>query len=252
MKTFIPFIVTLMAFSLVAEENAQPTSVQMPAKMPIELAVDIDKVSETLGHLLMRQLENPVIAFNIEKIIEGMKEERVGKAAPLTESEYESQVLLIQEKIFQVTAENNLNEANAFLQKNEKAEGVISFTPKLQYKIEAAGEGDIVTAEAKPLIHYTGKLLNGTVFATSRDSGTPIALSLKETIEGFKAIVGMKKGEVRTLYVHPELAYKATSVAQLPPNSLLIFEVEVVDIGTAEAQSITEAQSADGNNSMQP
>jgi peptidylprolyl isomerase len=225
-------------FSLKAEEVSVPQDetknevvlndeeIDVPEKE--EVVVNIDKVSETLGHLLMKQLNNPVFNFNMNKIFKGMKQSIAGKEPPLSEEQYGEQMMAIQEKIFQKSAEKNLNEAVAFLEKNVKSEGVISLNAQLQYKVlEKGEEGKEVLSTDTPLIHYTGKLMDGTVFGSSKD-GNPIPLPLKETIIGFnKGIVGMKKGEKRVLYVHPELAYGMTS--QLPPNSLLIFEVEVVE-----------------------
>lgn len=189
--------------------------------------INIDQISETLGHMIVRHLQNPGFEFNIEKIILGIQDEKIGKPSPLTEEEYEQMIALIQENLFLQTAEKNLTEASAFLEKNALEEGVISLDPKLQYKIAEAGTGSEVTTESTPLIHYTGRLLNGTVFASSKESDSPIALPIKQTIPGFnKGLVGMKEGEKRTLFIHPEMAYGVAG--HLPPNSLLIFEVEVI------------------------
>lgn len=237
MKKLIPiFLLTLFCFSLRADEIEQTSVVKE------EATVEIDKVSETLGFLLIKQLNNPVFAFNIEKIIEGMRGAQSGQTAPLTEAQYEEQILVIQEKIFHKNAEKNLSEAVAFLEKNGQEEGVISVSPQLQYKVSQRGGGEQeVVVDGAPLIHYSGKLLDGTVFASSTESGTPITLPIKEAIVGFsKGLIGMKKGEKRTLYIHPELAYGVAS--HLPPNSLLIFDVEVV-----ETTSATAAVEVEGN-----
>lgn len=205
-----------------------------------EVVIDMDKVSETLGHLLIKQLNNPAFSFNIEKIVEGMKAASSGKASPLSEAEYEEQILAIQEKIFLKTSEKNLNEAVSFLEKNQKEPGIVVLSDKLQYKILQEGaENTGITNDMKPLVHYTGKLMDGTVFATSVESKNPITLSLKETIAGFSSgLIGMKKGEKRVLYIHPELAYGMAS--HLPPNSLLVFEVEVLETNVALEPESTE------------
>lgn len=225
----------VVAFLLVLSIQLRAEEVEKEASKK-EVEINMDKVSETLGHLLIKQLSNPAISFNIDKIVDGMKAATTGKAAPLTEAEYEEQILAIQEKIFQKTSEKNLDDAMSFLEKNQKADGVITLSDKLQYKVLEQGADDSVqiTNEMKPMIHYTGKLMDGTVFASSIDSKNPITLSLKETIAGFsKGLLGMKKGEKRILYIHPELAYGMAS--HLPPNSLLVFEVEVIETNVATA-----------------
>ncbi len=230
------------------EAKAEKTDAKVEAKVDVKSApvVDVDKVSETLGHLIVRHLDNPGFKFNIEKIVQGIKDEREGKAAPMSEEEYETMIGQIQESIFNQMAEKNLESANAFLEKNAKEEGIVSVNPKLQYRVLQAGEGAAVEKEGSPLVHYTGKLLDGTTFSSSKESGKPITLPIKQTIAGFsEGLVGMKKGEKRVLYIHPELAYGVSG--HLPPNSLLIFEVEIVEteakVATAEEAKPAEAVS---------
>lgn len=198
-------------------------------------ATEVDKVSQMLGHMIVRHLNaGGVFKFNVERVIAGMQAEHEGKAAPMNEEEYEKSVSRIQESAFLELTEKNLSLATAFLEKNATEEGIVALNPKLQYKITQAGDGDVVTADATPLVHYTGKLLDGTVFSSSEQSGAPIAIPIKQTIPGFsEGLVGMKKGEKRTLFVHPELAYGVAG--HLPPNSLLIFEVEMMEVNTPQA-----------------
>lgn len=200
---------------------------------------DVEKISETLGHLIVRHLQNPGFTFRLEKIIQGIQDEAAGKPSPLSEEEYEQTIAMIQESLFLKEAEKNLSEATQFLEKNAHETGVISVDDKLQYKVAACGSGEIVNADSVPLIHYTGKLLNGSVFASSREGESPISLPIKQTIPGFsKGLVGMKEGEKRILYIHPELAYGVAG--HLPPNSLLIFEVEIIKSHVAQAEEAAQ------------
>ena len=78
-------------------------------------------------------------------------------------------------------------------------------------------------------MQYKASYLNGQIFGTS--NGDEL-LSLDEAIPGFsKGIIGMQEGEIRTLYIHPDLGYGKQG--QLNPNSLLIFEVKVVKVDAA-------------------
>ncbi len=186
--------------------------------------VNDDQLSETLGHLLVKHLVQPGFKCNFDKVIQGIKDARKGKAAPMSEEDYEQTILSIQETIFHQTAEKNLAQADAFLEKNGNDEGIHVIDPKLQFRITQAGEGTEVSADSIPLIHYKGSLSDGTVFANSDE---PLPLPINQSIPGFaRGLVGMKEGEKRTLFIHPELAYGISG--NLPPNSLLIFEVEIV------------------------
>lgn len=209
----------------VAEETPQPE-------------VDTAKLSETLGHLLVRQLDTPEFSFDYEKVVKGIQDELAGKPSPLDEEEFQMQMAAVQEKVFQEMADKNLTAAESFLKENEQKKGVISVDPQLQYKVLAKGKGKKVTADATPLVHYTGKLLDGTTFASSYETEQPISLPMSQSIPGFsKGLVGMKEGEKRILYIHPELAYGVSG--HLPPNSLLIFEVEIVNAGDADLPTDT-------------
>lgn len=199
--------------------------------------IDREKISEALGHLIVRQLKNPGFEFNLDKIVQGMQDERSGKPSPMSEEEYEQTIYTIQENLFLQTAEKNLAQAVAFLHINSETPGVTKLDEKLQYKITQSGVGEEVGPESIPLIHYKGSLIDGTVFANSQERNEPLSLPMQQTISGFsKGLIGMKEGEKRTLYIHPELAHGISG--QLPPNSLLIFEVEVVKANSLNTQDI--------------
>jgi peptidylprolyl isomerase len=186
--------------------------------------INHDQLSETLGHLLVRHLAQPGFECNFDKVIQGIKDARAGKAPPMSEEEYEQVIYALQETAFLQTAENNLAQADAFLKENKGHDGVKEVDPKLQFRVSKEGEGIEVGPDSIPLINYKGTLVDGTVFALSEN---PLPLPIKQSIPGFaKGIVGMKEGEKRVLYIHPELAYGISG--NLPPNSLLIFEVEVL------------------------
>ncbi len=186
--------------------------------------IDHDQLSETLGHLLVRHLVQPGFECNFDKVVQGIADAREGKPSPLSEEAYEQAICSIQENLFMQAAEKNLAEADAFLEKNRTESGVKEVDSQLQFRVAQTGEGEEVNLDSIPLIHYKGTLIDGTVFAQSDD---PLPLPIKQSIPGFaRGLVGMKEGEKRTLYIHPELAYGISG--NLPPNSLLIFEVEIV------------------------
>src|SRR5262249_37567593 len=101
---------------------------------------------------------------------------------------------------------------------------------ELYYELLREGEGEQQVAEdATPLIHYSVTTFEGILVASTFKESRPVRLPLKEVIIGFRhGIVGMRKGERRKLYVHPDLAYRRGGC--VPPNSVLIFEVELTEL----------------------
>jgi peptidylprolyl isomerase len=188
-------------------------------------AVDIGKVSEAFGHLVGKNLQHMGVKFDIAQIIKGLKDATDGKESPMTEMECIQALTAVQEKAFKEQATDNLKKAETFLQDNAKAKGVKSLeNGKIQYRIEKEGNGTALEAHYSPLIRLTGKFLDGSVFNASKEEER---VYLEELIPGLRTgLVGMKEGEKRVVYVHPELAYGTSGF--LPPNSLLTFEVELV------------------------
>jgi peptidylprolyl isomerase len=186
---------------------------------------DVATISEAMGHLIGKNLEHLGLKFDLNLLLKGIKDEKKGKPSPLTNEECIQALTKIQEQIFYEDSIKNLRLAEDFLKKNALSENVFVLEKgKLQYRIEKNGNGAEVQAYHSPLIRYTGTYLNGEVFGERRDEEL---ISLDETIPGFsKGIIGMKEGEIRTIFIHPDLAYG--TFGTLSPNSLLTFEIELL------------------------
>lgn len=103
----------------------------------------------------------------------------------------------------------------------------------LKYVVVQEGSGDQTPAKgATVTAHYTGKLLNGTKFDSSYDRNEPIKFPVGNgrVIKGWdEAFLSMKKGEKRILIIPPELGYGTSGRGPIPPNSVMVFDVELVD-----------------------
>lgn len=103
----------------------------------------------------------------------------------------------------------------------------------LQYRDDQVGTGAEAKAGQHVMVHYTGTLQNGTKFDSSRDRGDPFhfALGTGSVIRGWdEGVAGMKVGGRRTLVIPPELGYGARAIGPIPPNSTLVFDVELLDV----------------------
>ncbi len=202
---------------------------------------DLQKISETMGHYVIINLNNQNLSLDIDSFIKGIHDAKAGEQPPLTEEKFNKLLTTYRKKTLELKSSENLKIAEDFLEDNEKdSEVVVLEEGKLQYKILKDGEGEAVLEDSTPSIYYEGKFINGQIFdSTEKRGNEPIPLSLKTTIPGFKmGVVGMKKGEKRRLFIHPELGYGDRG--RLPPNSMLIFDVEIVGTGTEKPEETTK------------
>ena len=112
----------------------------------------------------------------------------------------------------------------------KKYPGLAATPSGLQYKILKQGSGASPKDGASVTVHYTGWLLDGTKFDSSKDGGSPAIFRIGEVIEGWnEALQSMKKGEVRLLVMPPELGYGERGYpGVIPGNAFLVFEVELL------------------------
>jgi peptidylprolyl isomerase len=123
--------------------------------------------------------------------------------------------------------------ASAQGQSGSSGEKVITTDSGLKYIDQKEGSGEAAKAGDKVHVHYTGWLKDGTKFDSSHDRGEPIAFQLGagRVIKGWdEGIAGLKVGGKRKLMIPAKLAYGNRRVGPIPPNSELIFDVELVKI----------------------
>ncbi|MGB0322146.1 MAG: FKBP-type peptidyl-prolyl cis-trans isomerase [Pseudohongiellaceae bacterium] len=126
---------------------------------------------------------------------------------------------------------DNLAASEAFLAENGQQDGVVTLPSGLQYQVLASGDGESPTTDSV-LAHYHGTLTDGTVFDSSVDRGEPATFGVSQVIAGWtEALQLMKVGDKWRLFIPPGLAYgEASPTPAIPPNSALIFDVELLEI----------------------
>lgn len=147
-----------------------------------------------------------------------------------------------------LAAEANKAAGEAFLAKNKTAEGVVTTESGLQYKVITEGKADgAVPADGHIVkVHYTGTLLDGTKFDSSIDRGEPLEFPINAVIPGWTEMLKlMKVGEKVTAWIPSDIAYGPHGRGpQIPGNSTLVFEMELIDTHAAEEPKIEAAAPA--------
>lgn len=129
-------------------------------------------------------------------------------------------------------AEVNISAGNAFLEENKKVEGVVETESGLQYLVLHRGEGEQKpSASSKVKVHYHGTLIDGTVFDSSVDRGQPLSFGLNQVIKGWtEGVQLMNVGDKFRFFIPSKLGYGNRAAGKITPGSLLIFEVELLEI----------------------
>lgn len=158
---------------------------------------------------------------------EGVKPEMEPAEAQKLINEYLTE---LQEKVSKAAREAG----EKFLADNKQDKRVKETASGLQYIVEKEGEGKQPTATSEVTVHYTGRLLDGTVFDSSVNRGEPATFPLNQVIPGWtEGVQLMKEGAKYRFFIPSDLAYGASGIPNaIPPHSTLIFDVELIKVNS--------------------
>ncbi|MEZ5524217.1 MAG: FKBP-type peptidyl-prolyl cis-trans isomerase [Pseudomonadales bacterium] len=229
----------VLSSALVLTGCSDPQKAEQQTNL-IALDSDYKKLSYGLGLNIGSGIaQQGVPELDVDALLAGIRESVAGEEPRITQSELSEAVARIQQaetEKMQQLAEANLAEGQAFLAENGQREGVVTTESGLQYEILTEGEGASPEANSIVKTHYHGTLIDGSVFDSSVEKGEPIEFAVNQVIPGWtEALQLMKIGSKWRLYVPADLAYGEYSPGpDIPPQSTLIFEVELLDFKPAE------------------
>lgn len=193
----------------------------------------MDKLSYSWGLAMGQQLRGMGVKdLNIEDFTNAVRCVFENKE-PEVKPEEAQQVINAYLQELEAKATKVAKEAGAkFLEENAKNEGVKVTASGLQYTVEKEGTGASPNATDEVTVHYTGRLLDGTVFDSSVSRGEPATFPLNRVIPGWtEGVQLMKEGGKYMFFIPSELAYGAQGIPNaIPPHSTLIFEVELIKV----------------------
>ncbi|MDC0264833.1 FKBP-type peptidyl-prolyl cis-trans isomerase [Verrucomicrobia bacterium] len=190
-----------------------------------------------LGANYARNLKQNNLDVDLDMFLQGMKDFLSGESL-MSDQEIQSTTKEVgdvvraqrnaeQEKV----AKENAAEGESFLEANKTKEGVKTLGSGMQYKVVQTGEGPIPTASDKVRVHYKGTFIDGKEFDSSYKRNQPATFNVTGVIKGWtEALQLMKVGSKWQLFIPSDLAYGKGGNRSIPPNSTLLFEVELLGI----------------------
>ncbi|NQU45283.1 FKBP-type peptidyl-prolyl cis-trans isomerase [bacterium] len=219
-----------------AQEEAKPAAMAKP-KTDIKLETEMDKVSYAIGVQIGTSLRMQKVDVNTKILFSALDAAVKDEPLLMTEEEMIQVMEAFQQKMEQKMQEmqqqegaGNEKAAKEFLAENAKKEGVKITDSGLQYQVLEEGKGASPTAKDKVQCHYRGTFLDGEEFDSSYKRGEPTTFGVTQVIKGWtEALQMMKEGDKWKLWIPADLAY-GEGRSGIPPNSLLIFEIELIKV----------------------
>ncbi len=200
----------------------------------------MDKISYALGMSMANNFRSSGIKeINVADFAEGLDAAFNGKEMQMTYDEAKAVIreyftAMEQELQAQAAAAAKVNEeaGKSYLETNGKRPEVVTTASGLQYEVLTEGNGPQPSAQDQVKVHYTGRLIDGTVFDSSVERGEPATFGVTQVIPGWvEALQLMKAGSKWRLHIPSNLAYGQQGAGGvIGPNATLIFDVELLEV----------------------
>ena len=210
--------------------NAEITELKKPKV--VALTDTLRKVSYAIGTLMANNLKTQGgESLDVEAISAGFKDIYAGDSLRIAQAEGMQLVQTYMQKAAFEKAERGKAENELFLANNKKEAGVATTASGLQYKVISTGKGKMPKASDNVTVHYTGRLIDGTVFDSSVGKD-PVSFKVDGVIEGWtEALQLMHEGDKWTIFIPASIGYGEQGAgSQIPPHATLIFDVELIKV----------------------
>jgi FKBP-type peptidyl-prolyl cis-trans isomerase FklB len=216
-----------LAFAAFAGEEAPLEKPVEKKELTPEQKAFREKASYALGLQVGESFRHVRGEIDVEQFTKGIKHRLAGKPE-MNVKEFQETLAAFEKYLI----DSNAERSKTFLAENKKKEGIQETASGLQYKVLRAGTGDVPKATDTVQVHYRGTLLSGAEFDSSYARNEPVKYPANEGIKGWtEAIQTMKVGSKWQVFIPPALAYgEAGQPGNIPPNSMLIFEIELLSI----------------------
>lgn len=204
----------------------------------VSLKDEESKYSYSIGFQFAKNMKDQNVRVNAKALALAIEDVMNDKEIRLSEQEMQTAMKDMYEKRKEMetaTATENKKKGEEFLSVNKSKDGVKTTDSGLQYEIVEEGSGNKPKEDSIVTVHYKGALIDGKEFDSSYGRGQPANFPVGGVIPGWQeALKLMNKGAKWKLFVPPELAYGDRSRPGIPANSVLVFDVELLEVQTAE------------------
>lgn len=199
----------------------------------------LDRISYALGLSMGNNFRaSGINEINVQDFADGVAAVFLGSQPKMTYDEAKAEIQAYftelekkQRAAAEETGRKNREAGEAFLAENGKRAEVKTTASGLQYEVLTEGNGPMPQATDQVEVHYTGKLIDGTVFDSSVERGEPATFGVTQVIPGWvEALQLMKAGSKWRLFIPSALAYGPQGVPGIGPNQTLIFDVELISV----------------------
>ena len=204
-----------------------------------------DRVGYSIGHQIGGDFKKQGIELNTQTFAKGLEDAMSGSKPAMTDEEMSKTLADLRKRLVEqqqatqkAEGEKNSTAGKAFLDENAKKPGVVTLPSGLQYLVVKDGTGAKPKASDTVKVHYKGTLTDGTEFDSSYQRGEPASFRVDQVIKGWtEGLQLMSEGSKWQLVIPASLAYGESGVGPIPPNSTLVFDVELLGIEKAPAEA---------------
>jgi len=235
---------TLLAASVSAgAQQKKPVPAKKPAPKPAAQTQPLknmaDSASYAIGMSVANQFkqmsdflrEQGVTKVDTALLLRGITDGIKAKKTLMTDNDANTVIMNYLSKAQSLKAQPNIEAGEKFLAANKAKPGVKTTASGLQYEVITQGTGPKPSAEDTVICHYAGSLLDGTEFDNSYKRGQPLTIGASQVIKGWtEALQLMSVGSKYKFYIPYELGYGTNDMGQIPPGSVLVFDVELLGI----------------------
>lgn len=235
-KTLFLALTLAMAWPVSAQEAASSaqTDETAPAAEQTQDPAERNKMLYSLGFLLGDNLKHQLVLDNeddYKALSQGMRDSLLNKSSQTDLDAYKPQIIEKYQKDAQIISQKREADQKEYLENFSKEKGVKVLDNGAMIKLAKKGKGRNPKADSKVTVNYEGKLIDGTKFDSSYDRGEAFTAKLTDVVPCWtKALQQMRPASKATVVCPAATAYGNRPVGVIPPNSALVFDVELISV----------------------